>query len=219
MKALFISFVFLTTVSFNQIKAEIMKFELFQLPYATNALEPVISQQTVEFHYGKHVQAYINNLNNLIPGTPFENATLEEIVKKSDGAIFNNGAQVLNHQIYFESFTAPSQNGTAPTGELAKAISATFGDFENFKKEFSAASVSIFGSGWCWLAKDDSGKLSIVKEGNAGNPLRNGLKPLLGFDVWEHSYYLDFQNRRADHINALWSIINWKVIEKRYSEK
>lgn len=195
-----------------------MKFELFKLPYDTNALEPVISQQTVEFHWGKHVQTYVTNLNNLIPGTAFENATLEEIVKKSDGAIFNNGAQVLNHQIYFESFSSPSKNGTAPTGGLAKAINETFGDFENFKKEFNAASVSLFGSGWVWLAKDKDGKLSIVKEGNAGNPLRNGLKPILGFDVWEHSYYLDYQNRRADHINALWSIINWKVIEKRYQE-
>lgn len=218
MKTLFISLMVLLTYSNNQQKEKIMKFELFKLPYATNALEPVISQQTVELHWGKHVQTYVNNLNTLIQGTAFENATLEDIVKKSDGAIFNNGAQVLNHQIYFESFTSPSKNGTAPTGALAKAINETFGDFENFKKEFSAASVSIFGSGWCWLAKDNAGKLSIIKEGNAGNPLRNGLKPLLGFDVWEHSYYLDYQNRRADHINALWSIVNWKVIEKRYAE-
>lgn len=195
-----------------------MKFELFKLPYATNALEPVIGQQTVELHWGKHVQTYVNNLNNLIQGTPFENATLEEIVKKADGAIFNNGAQVLNHQIYFDSFTSPSKNGTAPTGDLAKAINETFGDFENFKKEFSAAAVSIFGSGWAWLTKDKAGKLSIVKEGNAGNPIRNGLQPLLAFDVWEHSYYLDYQNRRADHVNALWSIIDWKVIEKRYNK-
>lgn len=195
-----------------------MKFELFKLPYETNALEPVISQQTVELHWGKHVQAYVNNLNNLIVGTEFENASLEDIVKKSDGGIFNNGAQVVNHQIYFDSFTSPSTNGTAPTGALAQAINEAFGDFENFKKEFNAASVSLFGSGWAWLSKDASGKLVITKEGNAGNPIRSGLTPLLGFDVWEHSYYLDYQNRRADHVNALWSIINWKVIEKRFEQ-
>lgn len=218
MKTLIISsLILLTSSSYCYSKEEKdMKFELFKLPYATNALEPVISQQTVELHWGKHVQTYVNNLNNLIAGTPFENASLEEIVKKSDGGIFNNGAQVLNHQLYFDSFTSPSHNGSAPTGALAKAINETFGDFENFKKEFSAASVSLFGSGWAWLSKDGSGKLVITKESNAGNPLRSGLKPLLGFDVWEHSYYLDYQNRRADHINALWSIVNWKVIEKRF---
>lgn len=193
-----------------------MKFEMPKLPYATDALEPTISKQTVEFHYGKHVLAYVTNLNNLVPGTPFENATLEDIVKKADGAIFNNGAQVLNHDIYFSSF---SQNGGgAPTGALAEAINTKFGSFENFKKEFSASSVSIFGSGWAWLVKDKDGKLSIIKEGNAGNPLRDGYIPLLAFDVWEHSYYLDHQNRRADHINALWNIIDWKVIEGRYAE-
>lgn len=193
-----------------------MKFELFKLPYATDALEPVIGRQTVELHYGKHTQTYLNNLNNLLPGSPFENATLEEIVKKADGPIFNNGAQVMNHEIYFTTFS--SNGGGAPVGALARAINETFGDFENFKKEFNAASVSIFGSGWCWLAKDSAGKLSILKEGNAGNPLRSGLVPLLGFDVWEHSYYLDYQNRRADHVNELWKIIDWKVVEERYSE-
>lgn len=219
MRGLIFSLMILLTSSVVYSKGkQNMKFELFKLPYETNALEPVISQQTVELHWGKHVQTYVNNLNNLKEGTPFENATLEEIVRKSDGGIFNNGAQVLYHQIYFESFCAPANNGSAPTGALAKAINDTFGDFENFKKEFSAASVSLFGSGWAWLAKDDKGNLSITKESNAGNPLRSGLKPLLGFDVWEHSYYLDYQNRRADHINALWSIVDWKVIEKRYEE-
>ncbi len=214
----FICFAFLmTSVSINsQEKSSIMKFELFKLPYATDALEPVISKQTVEFHWGKHVQTYVNNLNNLLPGSAFENASLEEIVKKSDGAIFNNAAQVLNHEIYFNTFSPTG--GGAPVGALAKAINEAFGDFENFKKEFSAASVSIFGSGWCWLGKDTAGKLSIVKEGNAGNPIRNGLAVLLGFDVWEHSYYLDYQNRRADHINELWKIIDWKVVEKRYEK-
>ncbi len=193
-----------------------MKFELPKLPYATNALEPVISQQTVELHHGKHVQTYVNNLNNLIPGTPFENATLEEIVKKADGPIFNNGAQVWNHEFYFNTFSP--KGGGAPTGPLAEAIKTAFGDFENFKKEFGAASVSIFGSGWSWLVKDSSGKLSVVKESNAGNPLRNGFTPLLAFDVWEHSYYLDYQNRRADHVNALWNIIDWNVVAARYSK-
>ncbi len=193
-----------------------MKFEMPKLPYATDALEPVISKQTVEYHFGKHVLAYVTNLNNLVPGTPFENATLEDIIKKADGAIFNNGAQVWNHDFYFNSFSP--KGGGAPVGALAEAIKAQFGNFEDFKKEFTAASVSLFGSGWTWLAKDGSGKLSIVKESNAGNPLRNGLTPLLGFDVWEHSYYLDYQNRRADHINALWNIIDWKIISDRYTK-
>lgn len=194
-----------------------MTFELFKLPYATDALEPAIGKQTVELHYGKHVQTYVNNLNNLIPGTPFENATLEEIVKKSDGPIFNNGAQVWNHEFYFYTFSP--KGGAAPVGPLAEAINKTYGSFDNFKKEFAAASVAIFGSGWCWLVKDNDGKLSIVKEGNAGNPLKNGLTPLLAFDVWEHSYYLDYQNRRADHINALWNIIDWDVVAKRFAAK
>ncbi len=194
-----------------------MTFELFKLPYAVDALEPAIGKQTVELHYGKHVQAYINNLNNLLPGSKFENAkSLEEIVIGSDGAIFNNAAQVWNHEFYFNTFI--SKDGGAPTGALANAINESFGSFENFKKEFAAAAVSIFGSGWAWLVKDKAGKLSITKESNAGNPLKSGLTPLLAFDVWEHSYYLDYQNRRADHINALWNIINWKVVEARYAK-
>ncbi|MDR2773675.1 MAG: superoxide dismutase [Tannerella sp.] len=190
------------------------EFVLFKLPYESNALEPVISKQTVDFHYGKHVQAYINNLNGLIKGTSFENSSLEEIVKKSDGGIFNNGAQVWNHEFYFNTFSP--NGGGEPSGALAEAIKNQFGSFENFKKEFNAASVSLFGSGWAWVSKDESGKIVITKESNAGNPLKSGLTPLLGFDVWEHSYYLDYQNRRADHINALWNIIDWKVVEKRF---
>jgi len=192
-------------------------FELFKLPYESNALEPVISKQTVEFHHGKHVQAYVNNLNNLIKGTPFENASLVDIVKHSDGGIFNNAAQVWNHEFYFYTF---SKTGSGkPSGALAEAINKQFGSFEDFKKEFNAASVSLFGSGWAWVAKDKSGKLVILKESNAGNPLKAGLIPLIGFDVWEHSYYLDYQNRRADHISALWDIIDWKVVEKRFEGK
>ena len=189
-------------------------FELFKLPYDANSLEPAISKQTVEFHYGKHVQTYINNLNNLIKGTPFESSSLEEIVKSSDGGIFNNAAQVWNHEFYFYTFSPIG--GGAPSGKLAEAINKQFGSFDDFKKEFNAASVSLFGSGWAWVAKDKDGKLVLLKESNAGNPLKADLVPLLVFDVWEHSYYLDYQNRRADHISALWDIIDWKVVEKRF---
>lgn len=194
---------------------EIMKFEMPKLPYATNALEPVISQQTVELHYGKHLQAYVNNLNNLVPGTKFENSDIVTIVKESDGVIFNNAGQVLNHDIYFASFTSPGTGGS-PKGKLAEAITAHFGSFENFQKEFNAASVSLFGAGWVWLAKDANGKLSIEKEANGSNPVVKNLTPILGFDVWEHAYYLDYQNRRADHLAEIWKIINWDVVSARY---
>ncbi|MDR3056568.1 MAG: superoxide dismutase [Dysgonomonas sp.] len=191
-----------------------MKFELPKLPYATNALEPVIGQQTIELHYGKHLQTYITNLNNLIQGTKFENSDLETIVKESDGAIFNNAGQTLNHNIYFLSFSP--NGGGAPKGKLADAINAEWGSFENFKKEFQTAGTAVFGSGWVWLAKDNAGKLQITKEPNAGNPITKGLTPLLGFDVWEHAYYLDYQNRRADHLAELWKIIDWNAVEARY---
>jgi Fe-Mn family superoxide dismutase len=193
---------------------KIMKFELVKLPYATSALEPVISKQTIELHHGKHLQGYVNNLNNLIQGTKFENADLETIVKGSEGALFNNAGQVLNHNLYFTQFSPTG--GGHPDGKLAAAINAAWGSFENFQKEFEAAGVGLFGSGWVWLAADKDGKLSIAKEPNAGNPVTKGLKPLLGFDVWEHSYYLDYQNRRADHLKELWKIIDWKVVESRY---
>ncbi|MDR2130217.1 MAG: superoxide dismutase [Odoribacteraceae bacterium] len=191
-----------------------MKFELVTLPYATDALEPVIGKQTVEYHHGKHLQTYVNNLNNLIPGTRFENVELATIVKESEGAIFNNAGQVLNHNLYFTQFT-PHGSGV-PSGKLATAIQAAFGSFEHFQKEFETAGISLFGSGWAWLASDEKGNLSITKEGNAGNPVTKGLKPLLGFDVWEHAYYLDFQNRRADHLKELWKIVDWKAVEARY---
>jgi Fe-Mn family superoxide dismutase len=191
-----------------------MKFELIKLPYATDALEPVISKQTIELHYGKHLQGYVNNLNNLIQGTEFENADLETTVKKSEGTVFNNAGQVLNHNLYFTQFSP--DGGGQPSGKLAATIDAEWGSFENFKKEFESAGVSLFGAGWVWLAEDESGKLSIVKEANGGNPLTKGLKPVLGFDVWEHAYYLDYQNRRADHLKELWKIIDWKVVEQRY---
>ena len=192
----------------------IMKHELIKLSYTANALEPVISQQTIEFHHGKHLQTYVNNLNNLIQGTKFETADLETIVKESDGAIFNNSGQILNHNLYFTQFSPTG--GGKPSGKLAQAIDAAWGSFEVFQKEFEAAGAGLFGSGWVWLAADNNGKLSILKESNAGNPLTKGLKPLLTFDVWEHAYYLDVQNRRADHLNSLWKIVDWKVVEGRY---
>ena len=191
-----------------------MKFELPLLAWEADALEPVISARTIEFHYGKHHQAYVNNLNSLILGTPFENMGLEEIIHKSEGAIFNNAAQVWNHTFYFNCFT-PGGNGL-PSEELLGAFLATWGSFENFKKEFSAAAASLFGSGWAWLVKDSEGKLSIIKESNAGTPLLKGVEPLLLFDVWEHAYYLDYQNRRADYIEALWKIVDWEAVSSRY---
>lgn len=192
-----------------------MMYEMPKLPYAPDALEPVISQQTMDFHYGKHLQAYVNNLNNLVPGTEFEGKDLITVVSTApDGAIFNNAGQVLNHTFYFLQFSPkPARNEAA--GKLAEAIKRDFDSFENFKKEFNAAAVGLFGSGWVWLSTDKNGKLHITQEANGSNPVRAGLKPLLGFDVWEHSYYLDYQNRRADHVNALWSIIDWDVVSNR----
>lgn len=205
---------FTNNQSTDKKEKEIMKFELIQLPYEANALEPVLSKATIDFHYGKHLLAYVNNLNNLIAGTKFENAPLETIVAESDGPIFNNAGQVLNHNLYFTSFS-PKGGGKA-TGKLAEAINAEWGSFENFQKEMVAAGVGLFGSGWVWLAKDKDGKLSLTKEANGSNPVAKGLTPLLGFDVWEHSYYLDYQNRRADHLNELWKIVDWDAVGKRY---
>ena len=191
-----------------------MNFELPKLPYALDALEPVISKHTMEFHYGKHHQAYVNNLNNLVKGTEFENADLETIVKKSEGGIFNNGAQVWNHTFYFMSFKP--NGGGLPVGALANAINASFGSFDKFKEEFSAAAATVFGSGWAWLVKKEDGALAIVKESNAGNPLRQGLTPILTCDVWEHAYYLDKQNLRPKYIEEFFSILDWDVISARY---
>ena len=192
-----------------------MTHEMPKLPYANNALEPVISQQTIEFHYGKHLQAYVNNLNNLVPGTEYEGKNLGEIVATApDGPIFNNAGQVLNHTLYFLQF-APNPTQKEPTGKLAEAINRDFGSFDEMKKQLNAASVGLFGSGWAWLAMDKDGKLHITKEPNGSSPLRNGMKPVLGIDVWEHAYYLDYQNRRPDHVNAIWEIIDWDVVERR----
>ncbi|MEY1639843.1 superoxide dismutase [Tenuifilum osseticum] len=193
-----------------------MKHELPKLQYSLNALAEVISEKTMEFHYGKHHQAYVNNLNNLIPGTKFENASLEQIVMEAEGGVFNNGAQVWNHTFYFEAFSpAPKHK---PEGDLLKAIEASFGSFEEFLSKFSNAAATLFGSGWAWLVVDTDGKLNITQESNAGNPLRKGLKPLLTCDVWEHAYYLDYQNRRPDYIQAFWKIVDWSVVEKRFEK-
>ena len=191
----------------------IMNITMPTLPYAPNALEPVISEQTINFHYGKHLQNYVNTLNTLIQGTEFEGKSVEEIVKTApDGPIFNNAGQTLNHTYYFLQFKSPVK-GNELTGKIAEALVRDFGSVENFKKEFTQAAATLFGSGWAWLSQDKDGKLVITKEANAGNPLRHGNNPLLGIDVWEHAYYLDYQNRRADHLAALWDIIDWKVVE------
>lgn len=192
-----------------------MNITMPTLPYAVNALEPVISEQTINFHYGKHLQNYVNTLNTLVQGTEFEGKSVEDIVKTSpDGPIFNNAGQTLNHALYFLQFKAPVQ-GNEPTGKIAEALVRDFGSFENFKKEFAQAGATLFGSGWAWLSQDKDGKLVITKNSNAGNPLRQGNTPLLGIDVWEHAYYLDYQNRRVDHLAALWDIIDWNVVESR----
>ena len=191
------------------------KHALIPLPYAADALEPVISKETIGFHHGKHLQAYVNNLNAAIEGTPFENLPLEEIVRTAEGGIFNNAGQILNHNLYFTQFRAPREDNL-PTGALAAAIDAQFGSFDAFKAEFVKKGATLFGSGWVWLSADGEGNLVITQETNAGNPVQRGLKPLLTFDVWEHAYYLDYQNRRPDHLAALWQLIDWEEVGKRY---
>ena len=193
----------------------IMTYNMPTLPYAKDALAPIISEENINYHYGKHLQTYINNLNSLVVDTPFAGKSVEEIVSVApDGAIFNNAGQVLNHTLYFLQFT-PNPERLEPEGKLAEAIKRDFGNFDNFKDEMMKTATSLFGSGWAWLALNRNGKLVIVKEANGSNPLRQGMKPLLGFDVWEHAYYLDYQNRRTDHLNNLWKIIDWKVVENR----
>ena len=166
------------------------------------------------FHHGKHLQAYVNNLNGLIEGTKYEEMPLEEIVKTADGGVFNNAGQILNHNLYFTQFRAPKADNM-PTGVIAQWIDQQFGSFEAFKEEFTKKGATLFGSGWVWLSVDKEGKLVITQETNAGNPMQKGLRPLLTFDVWEHAYYIDYQNRRPDHLNALWQIINWDVVNER----
>jgi len=217
-------------------------FSLIALPYAPEALEPVISRETIEFHYGKHLQTYVDNLNKLVVGTEFEAMPLEEIVCKSQGGIFNNAGQILNHNLYFTQFRPVTGNPSPITGNpspitdipspitgnpspitdipspLLDAINRDFGSFEAFQKEFEQKGVTLFGSGWVWLSADKDGKLVITQEANANNPITKGLKPLLTMDVWEHAYYIDYRNRRAAHLQALWQIINWDEINRRYNQ-
>jgi Fe-Mn family superoxide dismutase len=190
-----------------------MTHELPKLPYAHDALEPYISKKTIEYHYGKHHQAYVNNLNKLIVGTEFENATLDEIVMRATGGIFNNGAQVWNHTFYWNCMKP--QAGGEPAGALSEAILNNFGSFAEFKEKFSNAAATLFGSGWAWLIKKDDGKLEIVQESNAGNPMKHGAKPILTCDVWEHAYYIDKLNVRPDYIADFWKLVDWNAVAGR----
>ena len=201
------------------------KYELMALPYAPEALEPVISKETIGFHHGKHLQAYVDNLNKLASppspspigeGSHGELEVLKELVLHSEGAVFNNAGQILNHELYFLQFKPVGEAAQGPKGALAAQIEKQWGSVEAFKAEFEAKGVGLFGSGWVWLSADADGNLVITQEQGASNPVVKGLKPLLTFDVWEHAYYLDYQNRRAAHLSALWQIIDWEVIEKRY---
>ncbi len=191
-----------------------MNYNQPELPYAIDALEPAISARTIEFHYGKHEKAYIDNLNRLIKGTEFEDMGLEEVIAHAKGPLFNNASQAWNHIFYFFSFSPEGRR--EPQGDLRKAIDRDFGSFEKFKEAFVDAGVGLFGSGWVWLSRDQQGKLLITQGPNAGNPITEGLTPLLTFDVWEHAYYLDYQNRRADALRQLWDIVDWEVVENRY---
>ncbi|MBP5692162.1 MAG: superoxide dismutase [Bacteroidales bacterium] len=209
-------------------------FKLIDLPYAQDALEPVISANTLSFHHGKHLQGYVDNLNKLIQGTEYENMPLEEIVRTSyiaksadnpapaSTAIFNNAGQILNHNLYFEQFQAPStqtdEQIKAAAPSLAKQIEKQWGSIDAFKKEFESKGATLFGSGWVWLSAKEDGTLIITQEPGANNPITKGLKPTLTFDVWEHAYYLDYQNKRPAHLTALWNIINWEFLENRYNE-
>jgi len=189
-------------------------FTLIDLPYSNEDLSSVISSETLSFHHGKHLQTYVNNLNNLLKDSELEKYSLEEIVKKSSGAIFNNAGQILNHNLYFLQFQKVKEDNK-PEGKIAELINRDFKSFEDFKDEFSKKSAGLFGSGWVWLSLKADGKLEISQEQNAQNPITRGNIPLLTIDVWEHAYYLDYQNRRAEYIEKFWSIINWKEVNKR----
>ena len=191
-------------------------YSLLDLPYDISALSPVISATTLEFHHGKHLQSYIDNLNKLIEGSKWENMPLRDIVAKSDGTLFNNAGQVLNHNLYFEQFRPVATASSVADGSLAGKIKQQWGSLDAFKAEFEAKGIGIFGSGWVWLSADVEGNLVITQESGAGNPVTHGYKPILTFDVWEHAYYLDYQNRRAAHLKALWQIVDWNVLEQRY---
>ena len=192
-----------------------MQHELPPLPYAMNALEPHISRETLEFHYGKHHQTYVTNLNKLIKDTEFENMPLEEIVRKSQGGIFNNAAQVWNHTFFWHSMSP--NGGGKPTGQLQKSIDSAFGSFEEFREKFSASAVAVFGAGWAWLVKHPDGSLGIETTSNAFTPLKSDNKPLLTLDVWEHAYYIDYRNKRPDFVAAYWNLVNWDFASRNFS--
>ncbi len=191
-----------------------MKFTKPRLPYMVSDLEPIISAATIDYHYGKHEQAYIDNLNKLIEGTKYADMSLEAIIRESDGALFNNASQAWNHIFYFFQFSNAGLK--EPSGKLAERIDQDFGNFDTLKKKFEEAGASLFGSGWVWLSCDEEGKLYITQGKNADNPMKDGLRPILVFDVWEHAYYLDYQNRRAEYLNRLWEIVDWDLIGIRY---
>jgi len=193
-----------------------MKFELSSLKYDAGDLAPHLSAETLEFHHGKHHLAYVNNLNNLLPGSPFEEATLETMIRKAEGGIFNNAAQVWNHTFYFSTFSPKGKR--APMGTVAKAIEAEYGSFDAFKEAFARAATTLFGSGWAWLCMKPDGRLTITQEQNAGNPIRAGLVPLMTCDVWEHAYYLKYQNKRPEYVEAFWNVVNWDEVSKRYKQ-
>jgi Fe-Mn family superoxide dismutase len=190
-----------------------MSFELPALPYAMDALEPLISKETLEYHYGKHHQAYVTKLNDGIKGSELENASLEDIIVKSEGGVFNNAAQVWNHTFYWNCL-APNAGG-APTGKIADAINDSFGSFDAFKEQFTQSAATLFGSGWAWLVQNSEGKLEIVQEVNAGNPMTSGLKPLMTCDVWEHAYYVDYRNARPNYIESFWKLVNWNFVNEQ----
>ncbi|KTD66305.1 superoxide dismutase [Fe] [Legionella spiritensis] len=188
-----------------------MTFSLPPLPYALDALEPHISRETLEYHHGKHHNAYVNNLNKLIPGTEFEQLTLEDIILKSSGGVFNNAAQIWNHTFYWHCLSP--NGGGEPKGDLADLINKAFGSFAAFKEQFSQAAATTFGSGWAWLVQDNKGELKITSTSNAGTPMTDGLNALLTCDVWEHAYYIDYRNARPDYVAAFWSLVNWEFVE------
>ncbi|MDH4157399.1 MAG: superoxide dismutase [Fe] [candidate division Zixibacteria bacterium] len=192
-----------------------MAHQLPSLPFDMDGLAPHISSETLKYHYGKHHQAYVTNLNKLIAGTEFEAATLEEIIKKATGGIYNNGAQVWNHTFYWNCLSPGG--GGRPKGPLAAALDKVFGSFEEFQKQFSQTAITTFGSGWAWLVRDAEGSLALVSTSNAGNPLRDNEKPLLTCDVWEHAYYIDYRNARPAYVTAFWNIVNWEFVEKNFN--
>jgi Fe-Mn family superoxide dismutase len=191
-----------------------MSYELPKLPFAKDALAPHISAETIEYHYGKHHQAYVDNLNRLVPGTEFEGKSLEDIIKTSSGSIFNNAAQVWNHTFYWNGLS-PSGGGE-PAGDVMKAVNSAFGSFEKFKEEFSKTAVGTFGSGWAWLVKNSDGSLGIESTSNADTPLKSGKTPLMTCDVWEHAYYVDYRNARPKYVDAFWNLVNWEFVAKNF---